>query len=67
MNQMYMSPKECAEVLGVCPLTVYKMLADGRLEAIRVRRSVRIPVAALERLPKYKRDHKDRGSRDHTA
>lgn len=48
-----LSAKEVAEILGVDRLTIYKMIKAGELEAVRVRRAVRIPAAALAKLPPY--------------
>jgi len=41
---------EVAEVLKVSRATVYAMVERGELEHFRVTNSIRIPVAALDRL-----------------
>ena len=38
---------EAAAVLGLTPVTVYRMASDGRLPSVRVGRTVRIPTAHL--------------------
>lgn len=38
---------EAAAVLGLAPVTVYRMAADGRLPSVRVGRTVRVPTAHL--------------------
>lgn len=38
---------KAAEHLGCTPETIYKLVADGKLRAIRVGRLVRIPESAL--------------------
>lgn len=40
---------EAANALGVCERVVWQLVKDGRLKAVRIGRSVRIPVAELER------------------
>lgn len=41
--------REAAKALGVCERTVWGLVRDRKLRAIRVARCVRIPVAELER------------------
>lgn len=41
---------EVATALGVSSKTVRRMIADGELRAIRIRESVRIPRAELDRV-----------------
>lgn len=40
---------EAAERLGVSRTTIYRLLGDGELKSMKVRRSRRIPVDAIER------------------
>lgn len=40
--------REAAASLGVCERTVWGLVRDGELSAIRIGRSVRIPVQALQ-------------------
>lgn len=40
--------REAAQALGVCERTVFGLVKDEKLTAIRIGRSVRIPVKALE-------------------
>ncbi|MDA0922041.1 MAG: helix-turn-helix domain-containing protein [Planctomycetota bacterium] len=41
--------REAGDALGVCERVVWQLVKDGRLKAVRIGRSVRIPVAELER------------------
>ncbi len=54
----FLSLAEAAQELGVSQLTVYRMVRDGQIPAVRVRQSIRIPADALERLPSYVEPHK---------
>ena len=40
---------EGGRLLGVCSRVVWQLVKDGKLKATRIGRSVRIPVAELER------------------
>lgn len=46
-------PGEVARLLTCHPSTIYRMIEDGQLEAIRIRRNFRVPVWALEKLFNY--------------
>lgn len=41
------TPAQVAEKLGLGRTTVYQLLSSGRLPAIRIGRSVRVPASAL--------------------
>lgn len=41
--------RECAESLGVCQRTVWGLVRSGTLRSMRIGRSVRIPIAELDR------------------
>ena len=41
--------REAGNALGVCERVVWQLVKDGELKAVRFGRSVRIPVAELER------------------
>jgi excisionase family DNA binding protein len=41
---------EVAEILRLQPWAVYQMIRDGRLDAVRIGRTVRVSPAALSRL-----------------
>lgn len=41
--------REAGDSLGVCERVVWQLVKDGRLRAVRIGRSVRIPVSELER------------------
>ncbi len=42
MDKEFYTAEEVAELLRVTPLTVYRMIKDGRLKAHRIGRSLRI-------------------------
>ena len=42
--------KQAAALLGVCPRTVWRMIADGQLPAVRFRRCTRVHWADVARL-----------------
>ena len=42
--------REVAEALGVCDKTVYRMIADGQLKAVRIRNAWRISADELGRV-----------------
>lgn len=63
MNDQFISPREAAQLLRVDRLTIYKMIRSGQLDAIRVRRSIRIPVVSLRSLPSYEQSPEE-GSRE---
>ena len=44
----YFTPEEVAEMLKVHPLTVYRMIKDGRLRANRIGRSLRISRQSID-------------------
>jgi excisionase family DNA binding protein len=46
----YYLPREVAELLRVSVSTIYRMIEDGRLRAIRVRGGYRIPREAVEEI-----------------
>ena len=39
--------RETAEALGVCERAVWQLVRDGQLPALRIGRSVRIPLSAI--------------------
>jgi excisionase family DNA binding protein len=45
---------DAAEMLSVSDRTIWAMVRDGRLKALRIGRAVRIPVAEIER---FVREH----------
>lgn len=47
-ERRWISPLECSEFLGIHKLSVYKMIADGRIPAARLGRLVRVDLRALE-------------------
>ena len=56
----YLSVKEVAERLHVTTRTIYELLWRGEIEGVkRVGDAVRIPEAALEKLPAYEHRKKE--------
>ncbi len=47
-ERILLRPEEAAQRLGVSRSVVYELMADGRLDSIRIGKSRRIPVRALE-------------------
>ena len=43
----YLTPAQIAQELGVSPQAVYKWVSEGKLEAFRFGRAVRIPRSSL--------------------
>lgn len=48
-RKMAVSYRGAGESLGVCERVVWQLVKDGKLRAIRIGRSVRIPVSELEK------------------
>jgi excisionase family DNA binding protein len=48
MNERLYTIKEVIEVLKVSQATVYRMMYSGRLPRVKIGKSVRIPVSAVE-------------------
>lgn len=48
-KKLAVSYREAAASLGVCERTIWGLVRDGKLNAVRIGRSVRVPVAELER------------------
>jgi excisionase family DNA binding protein len=48
-NKLAVTYREAADSIGVCERSIWSLVRDGKLRAIRVGRCVRIPVAELER------------------
>ena len=40
---------EAGDSIGVCERVIWQLVKDGKLKAVRIGRSVRIPVSELER------------------
>ena len=49
MEKFLLKPTEAADMLGIGRTRIYEMLAEGELPSIRIGRSVRVPVAALNK------------------
>jgi excisionase family DNA binding protein len=49
VRKLLLRVDEAAAALGVSRASMYRLLAAGRLRAVRVGRSTRIPAAELER------------------
>ncbi len=50
MQPICITPEEAANVLGIGRTFVYELIANGRLESIKLGRRRLIPMEALERL-----------------
>ncbi len=49
MEKLLLRPMEAAEMLAIGRSRMYELLTTGALPSIRIGRSVRIPIAALNR------------------
>lgn len=49
MEKILLKPVEAAEVLGIGRTRTYELLATGELPSVRIGRSIRVPVVALNR------------------
>lgn len=43
----FLSPKQAANLLGFSTKTIYRWIAAGRLEHVKVDRHIRIPMSAI--------------------
>ena len=59
-SRLLLTPEAAASRLSCGRSTVYDLIAEGRLESIRIGRSRRIPVSALERFIEAQREMRDR-------
>ena len=50
MADMFYTPEELAAMLKVTRQAIYSWIQQGRIEAVRIGRTVRIPGAEVERL-----------------
>ncbi len=48
MNARLLTASQVAEILGIARLRVYRYVATGELQAVRIGRSLRVPSEALE-------------------
>lgn len=48
LTPLLVSVRDAAALLGIGRTTVYELIADGELEAVHIRRAVRVPMAAVE-------------------
>lgn len=55
MRRLLLRRREVAELLGVSPKTIDRLIREGALEVVRVRRSARVALAALERFIEERR------------
>jgi excisionase family DNA binding protein len=47
-NDPYFTVKTLAEKLAVKPLTIYRLVADGKLPAVKIGRSIRFDPVAID-------------------
>ncbi|MDF2612849.1 MAG: binding domain protein excisionase family [Clostridia bacterium] len=52
MNKEMLSVKEAAQVLGVCRMTIYRMVKANSIPYTRIGRSIKIPVSYIEGISK---------------
>jgi excisionase family DNA binding protein len=45
--ELLVTPQEAAERLGLSRSTIYELIGEGRIHAVRIGRARRIPVGAL--------------------
>jgi excisionase family DNA binding protein len=50
MAKEFYTPEQLAELLQVSKPAVYKWAAEGRIEVVRIGRTVRIPASEVDRL-----------------
>ena len=48
-RRLLVSVKEAAEMLSVCPRTIYTLIALGRLDLVKIGRATRLKLTDLER------------------
>jgi excisionase family DNA binding protein len=48
MNEVLLRPERAAEVLGIGRSKLYELLAAGEIDSVRIGRSRRVPVVAVE-------------------
>ncbi len=58
-DRILLTPEAAASRLSCGRSTIYDLMAEGRLESIRIGRSRRIPVSALERFIEAQREMRD--------
>lgn len=46
MEQM-LTVRQCADMLGVSRMTVYRLIHDGALRSVKIRESFRVPESAV--------------------
>lgn len=64
-KRLALNQREAAEVLGVHPHTLRRLIAEGRIQCVRVGRRVLIPIGAIERfLEPPKRRYRKRQEMD---
>jgi excisionase family DNA binding protein len=48
MDRLLLKPAEAAEAIGVSRSRIYELLAAGDLPSVRLGKSIRVPVGALQ-------------------
>lgn len=49
MEKHFLTTKEAARFLAVCKSTILRLIESGDLQCVKIRRSVRIPVEAMNK------------------
>ncbi len=62
MSREFYTPVQLAELLQVSKPAIYKWAQEGRIEVVRIGRTVRIPVAEVDRLLSEGRSRRTSGS-----
>ena len=50
MNSRLVAPDEAARILSVSRSSIYRMMNDGSLSSVKIRRARRIPLSDIEQL-----------------
>ncbi len=66
MADVYYTPEELAAMLKVTRQAIYNWVQQGRMEAVRIGRTVRIPSEEVERVLREGRTQRQTGQAAHT-
>jgi len=48
VEERYYTVKQVADTLNVSPMTIYRMIQDGTMKAVRISHTYRIPASAVD-------------------